>query len=59
MLADANANFLGLMALALIVFYTWFVTRAALEIKAGMAAGIVALDFMLSVLINTFAGGML
>ncbi len=59
LVADANANLLGLVALGLIVFYTWFVTRAALEVRAGMAAGIVGLDFILSILINTVASGML
>ncbi len=54
-LSIALSNTLGLMALALIVVYTWFVTRTALEVAAGMAAGIVGLDFMLNVLINVFA----
>ena len=52
-LSIALSNTLGLMALALIVAYTWFITRTALEVAAGMAAGIVGLDFMLNVLINT------
>ncbi|MCH7936567.1 MAG: hypothetical protein IH994_05680 [Proteobacteria bacterium] len=54
-LSIAVSNTLGLIALALIVVYTWFVTRTALEVAAGMAAGIVGLDFMLNVLINVFA----
>jgi len=54
-LSIALSNTLGLMALALIVAYTWFITRTALEVAAGMAAGIVGLDFMLNVLINTVA----
>lgn len=49
------SNTLGLIALVLIVVYTWFVVRTALEVAAGMAAGIVGLDFMLNVLINVFA----
>ena len=49
------SNTLGLIALALIVVYVWFVTRIALEVAAGMAAGIVGLDFMLNVFINVFA----
>ena len=40
-LSIALSNTLGLMALALIVAYTWFITRTALEVAAGMAAGIV------------------
>ena len=54
-LSIALSNTLGLIALALIVVYTWFVTRTALEVAAGMAAGIVGMDFMLNVLINVFA----
>jgi hypothetical protein len=49
------ANTLGLLAIALIVFYTWFITRTALEVAAGLAAGIVGLDFLLNVLINAIA----
>ena len=59
LLAAGTANALGLMALSLIVFYTWFITRTALEIPAGIAAGIVGLDFLLSILINTVATGLL
>jgi len=55
---DATANALGLTALILIVFYTWFITRTALDIPGGMAAGIVGVDFLLSILINTVATGM-
>ncbi len=56
-LTTANANVLGLMALSLIVIYVWFVIKTALEVSAGMAAGIVGIDFFLSVLINTIATG--
>ena len=59
LLANDPANALGLMALSLILFYTWFITRTALDISAGMAAGIVGLDFLLSILIKTVATGML
>ncbi len=59
LLADALANTLGLAALGLIVVYVWFVTRTTLEIPAGKAAGIVGLDFLLSILINSVAEGML
>lgn len=59
LMADATANTLGLIAIILIVFYTWFIARAALDIRGGMAAGIVGLDFLLSILINTVATGLL
>lgn len=58
-LADNVANMLGLMALSVVVIYTWFVTRTALEVAAGTAAGIVGLDFLLSILINAVAEGRL
>jgi len=56
-LAPAGANALGFLALALIVIYVWFVTRTALKVTAGMAAGIVGIDFLLSILINSVASG--
>jgi len=56
-LSTANVNVLGLLALGLIVIYVWFVTKTALEVSGGMAAGIVGIDFFLSILINTFATG--
>ena len=56
--ADPLANTLGLAALGVIVVYVWFVTRTALEIEAGKAAGIVGLDFLLSILINAVAEDM-
>ena len=52
-LSTANANVLGVLALGLIVIYVWFITRTALEVTGGMAAGIVGIDFFLSILINT------
>ncbi len=58
-LTTANANVLGILPLALIVIYVWFVTKTALEVSAGMAAGIVGIDFFLSILINTVATGIL
>jgi hypothetical protein len=59
LLSDPLANTLGLLAIAVIVVYVWFVTRVALEIEAGKAAGIVGLDFLLSILINAVAEGMI
>jgi hypothetical protein len=55
----AAANVLGLAALGLIVVYVWFITRVALEVPTTVAAGIVGLDFLLSILINAVAEGML
>lgn len=57
-LADAAATTLGLLALLAIVIYVWFITRTALDIPPGLAAGIVGMDFLLSVVINAIADGM-
>ena len=59
LLAGSGANALGLLALSLIIIYVWFITRTALEVAGGIAAGIVGLDFLLSILINGFAERML
>jgi hypothetical protein len=53
------ANLLGLMALVTIVIYIWFVTRTALDVTGSMAAGIVGIDLIMSILINTIATGLL
>ncbi len=59
LLVGSSANVLGLLALSLIVIYAWFITRTALEMASGIAAGIVGLDFLLNILINGFAEEML
>ena len=53
------ANGLGMLALLLILGYTWFITKTALEVSATVAAGIVALDLGLSIFITSVADGML
>ncbi len=53
------ANVLGLIALSLILVYTWFIARVALNVGAGPAAALVALDLVLSVFINAVASAML
>lgn len=59
LLSEPVANTMGLAVLGLIVVYVWFITRVTLEIEAGKAASIVGLDFLLSILINAVAEGML
>lgn len=56
--ADAT-RFLSLIALAYILAYIWFVARTALRIPALTAAGLVILDMVLSVLLNSVTDGML
>ena len=48
-------NLLGMVALMLILAYTWFIARAALDVSALTAAGLVAMDFVLSLIINGIA----
>jgi hypothetical protein len=47
---------LWLTAIAAIMVYIWFVARSALEISGLMAAGIVVLDIIVSLIISAIAG---
>ncbi len=58
-LPNAVANAVGLAVLGLIVVYVWFIARTALELEPGKSASVVGLDFLLSILVNAFADGML
>ena len=55
LLSPMAANVLALFALSLIVVYTWFITRTALDVAMGQAAGIVGMDFFISIVINAIA----
>ncbi|MBL6931872.1 MAG: hypothetical protein ISR45_02900 [Rhodospirillales bacterium] len=50
-----SGGFLGFIVLLVIMVYTWFITKTALEMPAGYAAGIVGIDLALSLLINGYA----
>jgi len=52
-------DFLVMAVTLAVLVYQWFVARSALEISGVAAAGTVALDFLLAVLITDFADGML
>ncbi len=52
------ANGMGMLALLLILGYTWFITKTALEVTSAAAAGIVALDLGLSIFITAVSDGM-
>ena len=54
-----SANAAGLVALFLILGYSWFVVRTALAVAAGTAAALVALDLVLGVVVNSIAESML
>lgn len=58
-LPQGSGGFLGLIVLLVIMTYTWFIARTALEISSGHAVGIVAIDFTLSLLINGYTEKML
>ncbi len=59
LLAATGANTLALLAISLIIVYTWFITRTALDVTGAQAAGIVGLDFLISIFINAVANGMI
>jgi hypothetical protein len=50
-------NLLGLIVLVAVLVYIWFITRTALAIAAPTAAGIVAVDFFLTLIIHGFIEG--
>ena len=50
--AQGLSNFLAMIALIWVLGMTLFVTRKALEVPFGMAAGIVVMDLLLGVLIE-------
>ncbi len=54
-----TARTLGLIALSVVLVYTWFIARVALNVGVGTAAALVALDLVLSVFINAVASAML
>jgi hypothetical protein len=58
-LTVSAASGLGMVALLLILTYTWFITKTALEVSSSAAAGIVALDLGLGVFITSVADSML
>ncbi len=53
------ANLLSAAMYILLLGYQWFVTRAALDIGARAATGLVALDFVVGVVLSVLAAGML
>ena len=53
------ASSLSLVVLAGVLLYTWFIARTALAISTMIAAGIVAGDFLISIVLNVVTDGML
>ncbi len=54
-----GSTFFGIILLGLVLLYTWFVTRTALEVTNLLAAGLVMIDLVLSIFIYTITQGML
>ena len=54
-LPPGSGGFFGFIILLLIIVYTWFIIKTALDVSGGRAASIVAIDFALSLLINGYA----
>ena len=52
-------NVLGLIVLVVVLVYIWFITRTALAVAAPTAAGVVAVDFFLTLIIHGFIEGRL
>jgi hypothetical protein len=59
LLPAAYANFISFVALGFIMAYTWFIARMMLDVSAGAAVAMVGMDLILSILIRTFAEGMM
>jgi hypothetical protein len=58
-LPDGLSAILQFVALAVILFYTWFITRTALDIGGPAAVAIVLFDLILGIFINVYADKML
>ena len=50
---------IGIIMLGVLMLYTWFITRTALNITTFVATIIVAIDLSLSIFINSIAEGLL
>lgn len=59
LIGGGSMAFFGAALLALVLLYTWFVTKTALMVSTLFAVGLVALDFMVSIFINMVTEGMI
>lgn len=57
-ISSSLATLLGVGCFVVVSVYTWYVTRVALDVPGGTAAGFVALDVVLSVIVNAWADTM-
>jgi hypothetical protein len=51
MVTAATAGLANLLLIFPVLYYRWFVARTALDVNASVAAGLVAVDFILSMLL--------
>jgi hypothetical protein len=58
-LSFAAASTLSVAVLAAVFVYTWFITRTALQVNALVAAGVVAVDFLISIFLNIVTDGLI
>jgi len=58
-ISGGNANTLGIIVLIIILVYSWFIAITALDLSAGMATGVVALDLVLSIFIDAISESLL
>lgn len=58
-LPEALASLVLVAVTIAVLFYQWFVTRAALQTTGGIALGLVTVDLLLNVAINTSADRLL
>jgi hypothetical protein len=56
-IAPAEAVLLWLIPQTIFLGYGWFIAKHALDLRNGTAAALVAIDFLLSVLIDALASG--
>ncbi|NQV55142.1 MAG: hypothetical protein HQ503_04725 [Rhodospirillales bacterium] len=59
MLPPGATRALGIAILIMVMLYTWFITKTALNISVVLAIGLVVLDFIVSIFINSLSLGML
>jgi hypothetical protein len=58
-LSFAASSTLSVAVLAAVFVYTWFITRTALQVNALVAAGVVAVDFLISIFLNIVTDGLI
>ena len=58
-ISAGNMAFFGAALLAMVMLYTWYITKTVLAITTMLAVGLVLLDFFISIFINLVTEGMI